>query len=103
MPMTVERMSVASTSDIFTLVTPLLVQSPASSISSATSISSFDLDDGERMILVADIGDPLPQRFSRNLAAWFDSVAPASNVAAHDVYNAKVFEYVELANFYIPE
>ena len=64
----VERMSVAP--NVFTPATPPLVQSPASSISSATSISSFDLDDGER----TDIGDPLPQ----NLDAWFDSAAPAS-------------------------
>ena len=101
--MAVERMSVAPMSDVFTPATPPLVQSPASSISSAASIASFDLDDGERTIQVMDISDPLPQKFSGDLDAWFDSAAPGPNVAVRGVYNAKAFEYVELANPYTLE
>ena len=56
-PMAIERMSVVPTSDIFTLVIPPPVQSPVSSISSAASIGSFDLDDSESTI---QISDPLP-------------------------------------------
>jgi hypothetical protein len=63
------------TSDVFTPATPPLVQSPASSIPSAASISSFDLDDGE----------------------W---TTPAPNVVARGVYNAKAFEYVESTSPY---
>ena len=90
---TVEGTSVAATSDVLTPATPPLVQSPASSISSAA----------ERTIQVTDISDPLPQKFSGNLDAWFDSAAPAPNVAVHGVYNVKAFEYVELANPYTLE
>jgi len=99
-PMAVECMSVAQIPDVLTPATPPLVQSPASSISSAASITSFDLDDGERTIQVADISEPLPKKFPGNLDAWFDSAAPAPGVATCGVYDAKAFEYVELANSY---
>jgi len=99
-PMAVECMSVAQIPDVLTPATPPLVQSPASSISSAASIISFDLDDGERTIQVVDISEPLPQKFPGNLDAWFDSAAPAPGIAVCGVYSAKAFEYVELANSY---
>jgi len=99
-PMAVECMSVAPMSDVLTPSTPPLVRSPASSISSAASIASFDLDDGEKTIQVADISEPLPRKFSGNLGAWFDSAAPAPDVAVCGVDSAKAFEYVELANSY---
>jgi len=98
-PMAVECMSVAPMSDVFTPATPPLVQSPASSIST-TSIASFDSDDGERTIQVADIGEPLSQKLSGSLDAWFDSATPGPDVAVCGVYNAKAFEYVDLANPY---
>ena len=99
-PMAVECMSVAPMDEILTPATPSLVQSPASSISSAASIASFDSDDGERTIQVADISEPLRQKFTGNLDAWFDSAAPASDVVVCGVYGTKAFEYVELANSY---
>lgn len=99
-PMAVECMSVVPRTDVLTPATPPLVQSPASSISSAASIASFDLDDGERTIQVTDIGEPPRQKFSGNLDAWFDSAAPAQDVSVRGVYNAKAFEFVELANSY---
>ena len=99
-PMAVECISVVPMTDVLTPATPPLVQSPASSISSAASIASFDSDDGERTIQVADINEPLQQKPSGNLDAWFDSAAPAPDVAVCGVYNAKAFEYVELANSY---
>jgi len=98
-PMAVERISVVPTIDVLTPATPPLVQSPASSISSAASIASFDLD-GKRTIQMMDISEPLQQKPSGNLDKWFDSAAPAPNVAVCGVYNVKVFEYVELANSY---
>jgi len=99
-PVAAERMSVAPMSDALTPATPPLVQSPASSISSAASIASFDSDDGERTIQVADINEPPLQKFPGNLDTWFDSAAPAPDVVVSGVYNAKAFEYVELANSY---
>ena len=99
-PMVVECMSVVPMTDVLTPATPSLVQSPASSISSAASIGSFDSDDGERTVQVADISEPLQQKFPGNLDAWFDSAAPIPDVAVCGVYNAKAFEYVELANSY---
>jgi len=99
-PMADECMSVAPIPDVLTPATPPLVQSPASSISSAASVTSFDLDDGERTIQVTDISEPLPQKFSGDLGAWFDTAAPAPGVAVCGVYSAKAFEYVELANSY---
>ena len=99
-PMAVECMSAVPMSDVLTPATPPLVQSPTSSISSTASIGSFDSDDGERTIQVADVSEPPPEKFSGNLDAWFDSAAPASNPALRGVYNAKAFEYVELANSY---
>lgn len=102
-PMAVERMSVVPMTDVLTPATPPLVQSPTSSISSASSIASFDSDYNERTIQVADISEPLPRKFSGNLDAWFDSAAPMRDVAVHGIYNAKTFEYVDLANAYNPE
>jgi hypothetical protein len=99
-PMALEFMSAASVSDVLTPATPPLVQSPASSIFSTASIASFDSDDGERTIQVVDINEPLPRKFSGNLDAWFDSAAPAPVVAVGDMYGAKPFEYVDLANSY---
>ena len=99
-PMAVEYTSAAPMSDVLTPATPPLVQSPASSISSAASIASFDSDDGERTIQVADVNEPLPQKFPGNLDAWFDSAAPVQDVAVCGSYNLKAFEYVELANSY---
>ena len=99
-PMAAERMSVVPMTEVLTPATPPLVQSPASSISSAASIASFDSDDGERTIQVADVSEPLHQKISGNLDAWFDSAAPPPNVAVCGVYNTKAFEYVELANCY---
>ena len=99
-PMAVERMSVAPMSDVLTPATPPLVQSPASSISSAASIASFDSDDNERTIQVADVSEPLPRKFSGNLDAWFDSAAPAQGLAMRGMYSAKAFEYVDLGNPY---
>ena len=99
-PMAVECMSVAPRTDVLTPATPPLVRSPASSISSAASIASFDSDDGERTIQVADISEPLQQKPPGNLDAWFDSDAPAPNVAVCGVYNAKAFGYFELASSY---
>ena len=98
-PKAVECMSVAPLSDLFTPATPPLVQSPASSISAA-SIASFESDDSERTIQVADISEPLPRKFSGNLDAWFDSAAPAPGVVVRGAYGAKTFEYVDLANPY---
>ena len=97
-PMAVECRSAAPISDVLTPATPPLVQSPAFSISSTASIASFDSDDSERTIQVADISEPLPRKFPENLDAWFDSAAPAQGVAVHGVYNAKAFEFVDLAN-----
>ena len=97
--MVVERISVVPMTDVLTPATPPLVQSPASSISSAASTASFDSDD-ERTIQMTDISKPLQQKPSRNLDEWFDSAAPAPDVAVCGVYNAKAFEYVELANSY---
>jgi hypothetical protein len=99
-PMAVECTSVTPMSDVFTPATPPLVQSPASSISSTASLASFDSDDGERTIQVADISEPLPQKFSGNLDAWFDSAAPAPGVAVRSVYDVKAFGYVELVDSY---
>jgi len=99
-PVAAESMSVAPMTDVLTPATPPLVQSPASSISSAASIASFDSDDGERTIQVVDISEPPTQKFPGNLDAWFDSAAPAPDVVVRGVYNAKAFEYVELANSY---
>ena len=99
-PMAVECMSVPPMSNALTPATPPLVQSPASSISSTASMTSFDSDDGDRTIQVADIGEPLRQKFPGNLDAWFDSAAPAPDVAICGVCNVKAFEYVELANSY---
>ena len=99
----VECMSVAPVSDVLTPATPPLVQSPAFSISSAASIASFDSDDSDRTIQVADINEPLPRKFSGNLDAWFDSAAPAPGVVVRGVYSAKAFEYVDLANPYLLE
>ena len=99
-PMAVERMSVVPMTDVLTPATPPLVQSPASSISSAASFASFDSDDGERTIQVADVSEPLQQKVSGNLDAWFDSAAPPPDIAVCGVYNTKAFEYVELANSY---
>ena len=99
-PMAVECISVVPMTDVLTPATPPLVQSPASSISSAASIASFDSDDGDRTIQVADISEPLQQKPSGSLDAWFDSAAPAPDVAVCGVYNAKAFEYFELANSY---
>ena len=99
-PMAVECMSVPPMSNALTPATPPLVQSPASSVSSTASITSFDSDDGDRTIQVADISEPLRQKFPGNLDAWFDSAAPAPDVAICGVCNAKAFEYVELANSY---
>ena len=98
--MAVESISAAPVPDVLTPATPPLVQSPASSISSVASMASFDLDDSERTIQVADISEPLPQKFSGNLDAWFDLAAPAPGIAVRGVYSAKAFEYVELANSY---
>jgi hypothetical protein len=96
-PMAVECTSVAPVSDVLTPATPPLVQSPAFSISSTASIASFDSDDSERTIQVADISEPLHRKFSGNLDAWFDSAAPAPGVAVRGLYSAKAFEYVDLA------
>ena len=98
--MVVERTSATPTSDVLTRATPPLVQSPASSISSAAYITSSYSDDGERTIQVTDISEPLPQKFTGDLDAWFDCVAPAPDVVVCGVYNVKVFEYVEPANPY---
>lgn len=100
-PMAVECVSTVPMTDILTPATPPLVQSPASSVSSAASIASFDSDDGGRTIQVADISKPLPGQYPGNLDAWFDSAAPAQGVAVRGVYNAKAFEYVDLANPYV--
>ena len=94
-PMAVECTPVAQMSDVLTPATPPLVQSPASSISSAGSIASFDSDDGERTIQIADVNVP-PRKFSGNLDAWFDFAAPT----VRGTYNVKAFEYVDLANPY---
>ena len=59
--MAVERLSVAPMSGIFTPATPPLLQSSASSISSAASITSFYLDDGEGTTRAMNVSDPLPQ------------------------------------------
>jgi hypothetical protein len=99
-PIAIECRSAATTSDVLTPATPPLAQSPASSISSTASIASFDSEDSERTIQVADISEPLPSKFSENLDAWFDSAAPAQGVAVRGVYNAKAFEFVDLANPY---
>ena len=90
--MYVKCMLVAAVSDILTPSTPSLVQSPASSIFSAASIALLDLDDSDRTIQVADISEPLPPEFSRNLDTWFDSAASVPGVAVHIVYRTKVFE-----------
>jgi len=39
-------------------------------------------------------------KISGNLDTWFDSAAPAQDVLVHGVYDAKAFEFVELANSY---
>jgi len=49
---------------------------------------------------MTDISKPLQQKPSGNLDEWFDSAAPAPDVTVCGVYNAKAFEYVELANSY---
>lgn len=85
-PMVVECMSVVQMTDVLTPATPSLVQSPASSISSAASIPSFDSDDSEQMIRAADIDEPLQQKFSGSLDAWFDSAAFASDVTVRGEY-----------------
>lgn len=97
-PMAFECMSTVPMTDILTPATPPLVQSPASSVSSAASIASFDSDDIGRTIQVADISKPLPGQYPGNLDAWFDSAAPAQGVAVRGGCNAKAFEYVDLAN-----
>lgn len=61
--------------DIFTPATPPLVRSPASPISPAVSITSFDLE-----------------KFSGDANARFDSAAPAPHVTVHGVYSAKAFD-----------
>ena len=66
-PMAVKRMSATPMSGALTPATPPLVRSPASSISSAASIASFDLDDGGGTIQVAGTSEALSQKFSGNL------------------------------------
>ena len=99
-PMAVECMSVPPMSDALVPATPPLVQSPASSISSTASITSFDSDDGDRTIQVADISEPPRQKFPGNLDTWFDPAALTPDIAICGVCNTKAFEYVELANSY---
>ena len=84
-PMAIKCISVVPMTDVFTPATPPLVQSPASSIFSAASIASFNSDDGERTIQVADINEPLQQKPPGNLDAWFDSVAPAPNLTIYSI------------------
>jgi len=98
--MAVECISVDPMTDVLTSATSPPVQSPASSISSAAYIASFDSHDGERTIQVTDISEPPQQKPSGNLDEWFDSAAPASDIAVCGVYNAKAFECAEPANSY---
>ena len=75
--------------DILMPATPSLVQSPASSISSAASIASLSLDCSGWTTQASDIGQPLQWKFSGNLDTWFSSVALAPDVVVYSVHTRK--------------